>query len=236
MKTYAIFAGLILFLLAPKLSAQDHYQEMIQGKIAECRKAVQQQPNNAQAQKELAYVLETSNYKQVGNVVYTNNAPASVQDEAIRHLTKAVSLEPNHYDWQSSLGLYLNNRGRYQEAIPHLKQSLYLLGLVKPISLSHGGWTDQTKHAESVWSTYGILGDALAKLGRYHEAAEYYQQALKFDSTSCWVLLGLGNALNGEGKRPQARDAWQKIVLLNPKPNFYFREARRKLALFPAVP
>lgn len=236
MKPFMLFMGLLLSVFGSASLAQDAYSAMAQRNIAKCRLAVKSAPNNAQAQQSLAAALNTSNYKQVGNAVYCNPALPIVQDEAIAHLKRAIALQPNHYDWQADLGLYLNNRGRYQEAIPHLKKSLHLLGTVKPFLVGHGGEPSVMHRAESAYSAHSLLGDAFNKTGRYAEAEAEYRRALLFDPGDAWLLLGLGNALHGEGKRAQSRAAWQKIISLNSKPTFYTKQARAKLAKYPSLP
>jgi tetratricopeptide (TPR) repeat protein len=235
MKTYILFASLLLSVSESALLAQS-YNDMRHSSVAKYRLAVQREPNNAQAQEHLATALYESNYKQMGNVVYTDQALPAVQEEAIAHLEKAVTLQPNHYDWQSTLGMYLSNRGRYEESIPHLKQSLHLLGPVKPFNVRQGGPSDLMQVAQSAFGSHYLLGDTLVKLGRHKEAEAQYRQALQFDPKADWVLLGMGNALIGEGKRAQARAAWQKIVSLNPKPTYYRRKAQLMLTKYPPLP
>ncbi len=235
MRTYILQAILLISMLGPASLAQNAYNDMMHRNIAKCRLAVQREPNNAQAQQSLANALYCINYKQVGNAVYCDPAPPAVQNEAIAHMRKAIALQPNHYDWQSTLGVYLSNRGRYGEAIPHLKKSLHLLGPVKPFNVRQGGPSDIMQIAEGAFAGHRLLGDALVKLGRYKEAEAQYRQALQFDPDADWVLLGFGNALNGEGLRAQARAAWQKIISLNPKPTYYSKQARLMLSKYPQL-
>ncbi len=113
--------GLLLSVSASASLALDSYGTMTQRNVAKYRLAVQKNPNDAQAQERLAYFLYCTNYKQVGNAIHCDPAPLVVQDEALGHLERAIALQPNHYDWQSTLGMYLSNRSRYAEALPHLK-------------------------------------------------------------------------------------------------------------------
>lgn len=234
MNTKVMLAGLFLCMSGSALLAQDHYNDMMHSNIAKYRFAVQSRPNDAVAQEHLAEALYDINYRQVGNVVYTDVAPLATQDEAITHLKTAVALQPNHYSWQQTLGMYLSNRGRNQEAIPHLRQSLHMLGLVKPFNVRRGGPSNVMQIAQSAFSSHYLLGDALVKLGLYREAEAQYNQALLFDPDADWVLLGVGNALNSQGKRLQARAAWRKIMSHSPRPTFYTRQAHIRLAKYPA--
>ncbi len=87
--------------------------------------------------------------------------------------------------------------------------------------------------AQSAFGSHYVLGNVLVKIGRPKEAETQYRQALQFDPDADWVLLGMGNSLNGEGKRAQARATWQKIITLNPKPTYYSRKARLMLSKYP---
>jgi tetratricopeptide (TPR) repeat protein len=235
MKTDIRLAGVLLSMYGSAALAQS-YNDMRHISVTERRMAAQKQPYDAQAQQKLAEALYSIEYKQVGNVVRCDVAPSAIQDEAIAHLSKAVLLSPNHYDWQSTLGMYLINRERYQEAILHLKQSLHLLGPVKPFNVRQGGPSNVMQIAQSAFSSHSILGDSLVKIGRYEEAEFHYRRALQFDPDADWVLLGIGNAMNGEGKRFQARAAWQKIISHSPSQTFYTKQARLKLEKYPAAP
>ena len=198
MKINTLLAALLLSAPESAMLAQDHYSDMMHAKVAAYRAVVRKDPRSAQAQERLAVALYEINYRQSGNVVYTDLAPPSTQDEAI----------------------------------PHLKTSL--LGLVKPFPIRRGGPSDQMQVAQSTFSSHYLLGDALVKLGAYQEAEAQYDQALRFDPSADWVLLGFGNALNGGGQRLQARAAWQKIISHSPRPTFYTRQAHIKLAKYPA--
>lgn len=231
MKCYMLLASLLLSVSVSASLAQS-YNDMMHRNVAKYRLAVQRESNNAQAQEHLATALYESNYKQVGNVVHCDPTSPAVQDEAIAHLEKAVALQPNHYDWQSTLGMYLSNRGRYGKAIPHLKKSLHLLGPVKPFNVQQGGPSNVMQIAQNAFSSRYIFGNVLVKLGRNKEAESQYRQALQFDPDADWVLLGMGNALIGEGKQAQARAVWQRMLSLNSKPTYYSKKARLMLTKY----
>ena len=50
----------------------------------------------------------------------------------------------------------------------------------------------------------------LQRLGRYKEAAEHYQQALRLSPGEGRWWLGLGLALEAEGRANEAREAFQR--------------------------
>jgi tetratricopeptide (TPR) repeat protein len=81
---------------------------------------------------------------------------------------------------------------------------------------------------DNQWS----LGGVLLKTRRYQEAALHYQQALLFRPGTDWVLLGLGDALNGEGQRTEARQVWKKALAAAtiPLDPYYQNQAQARLA------
>ena len=232
MKIQTLLVVSALLMSGSALLAQDSYNEMMHRNVAKYRLAVQQEPNNAQAQEHLATALYTSNYRQLGNAVHCDPASPAVQDEAIAHLRTAIMLQPNHYEWQSDLGLYVYNKGRYPEAILALRKSLHLLGPVRPFLFGDG--SEPTFHqAESAFSAHSLLGDALSKTRHYAEAEAEYHRAMLFGPGGERLLLNLGLAENGQGNRSQARAVWQEVILLSPRPTYYGNKARLMLSKYP---
>ena len=80
--------------------------------ISGFRKAVQTDPNNADAQFWLANSLHESKSKRFVTAKRDTTvivpAPAAIQDEAILHLRRAVAQRPNDAQWHSALGTYLS--------------------------------------------------------------------------------------------------------------------------------
>ena len=103
--------------------------------IPEFRKAVQIDPNNAEAQFWLANALYMIKAKRVGHTTSSYPAPPAVLDEAILHMQKAVALRPKDPSWHSALGTYLSNRGRHVEALAEYRQSMHLLPPLSPADI-----------------------------------------------------------------------------------------------------
>lgn len=204
-------------------------------RLSALRRAVQSDPSSAEAQYQLAQALYHSQDKHFRTPpryadVMVLPSP-TILNEAIQHLRKAVVLQPGNANWQSELGLYLANQGHYEEAILFYKQALHLLGPVPIIDLSHPDpLVPGEAKAQQVFNNQCLLGNALLKMRGYHEAAVYYQEALRFDPTAFWVLLGYGDALAGEGRQAEARVTWKKLMAVTTANDYYGRQARARLA------
>ena len=81
--------------------------------IAALHRTVQSNPNDAEAQYQLAEALYTINDKHFRtprrNTTIHIPPPPAVLAEAVQHLREAVALQPGNGDWQSELGTYLDN-------------------------------------------------------------------------------------------------------------------------------
>ncbi len=203
--------------------------------ITALRRTVKSNPNDAEAQYQLAQALYSINDKHFSiprqDIIVSASAPPAVLAEAIQHLRKAVALQPGNAGWQSTLGTYLQNQGHDAEAVLFYKQALHLLGMVPVVDLSRSSpfLTGRAK-AQQVFDNQWLLGDSLLRIHRYQEAAAYYQKALRFNSTADWVLLSYGDALAGEGKQAEARVAWKNVLAVTTANDYYGRQARARLA------
>ncbi|MGI4790831.1 MAG: M56 family metallopeptidase [Janthinobacterium lividum] len=197
------------------------------------RRAVQIDPNNADAQFWLANALYESKSKRFGTsnrtTIVSIPVPAAVLDEAILHLRKAVALRPNDAQWHSALGTYLSNRGRDAEAVSEYRKALHLLPKISPPSIPRGGGEALPDNAERIDDAHWLMGDSLLKLREYSSAADQYQQALRYRRTDD-ALLGLGDALSGEGRRAEAKVAWKAVFSVSLHNPYYQRLARERLA------
>lgn len=198
--------------------------------IPEFRKAVQINPNDAEAQYQLAQALYQINWKRTGNSTESLDTPPAVLDEALLHLRKAVALHPENAEWHSLLGGYLENRGKYAEAATFYRRALHLLGPTRYMSVLHRITADGSGKAGEVYDNQYSLGDVLLKMGQYREAAVHYQEALRYNPQADWVLLGYGDALHELGRREEARAAWEKCVAVQPPNPYYQRQAKERLA------
>jgi Flp pilus assembly protein TadD len=63
-------------------------------------------------------------------------------------------------------------------------------------------------------ATYVSMGSILAKLSRYEEAVNAYEQALRLDATYSLAYVGLSNALSRLGRTQEAEQAYTQAKQL----------------------
>lgn len=83
--------------------------------------------------------------------------------EAIRECKKAILADPELGNPYNDIGVYLTEEGRYDEAIGYLLRAL------------------EAKRYEAVHYPHFNLGRAFEKKGRWREAVEEYEEALRID-------------------------------------------------------
>jgi Flp pilus assembly protein TadD len=99
-----------------------------------------------------------------------------------------------NYRFYRSQGQQLLDKGKYAEAIPHLREAV--------------------RFAPSSPSPHARLGEALYHTGQLEEAITELRKAshLSDDPVYVGTYVYLGDALNKKGLRAEARTAWQKAV------------------------
>lgn len=218
--------------------------------IPEFRRAVQLDPNDAEAQKDLAEALYAINWKRVSDATFGDATfivyapPPAVMDEAIPHMRRVVALRPNSLAWHCRLAQYLSGRGRHREAAVEYRRSMHLL---TPLSHAHftrnadGSIPGDVHRWHAIWyDGYRNLCDELVQVGQYQEAVVDLRQELRLNPSSADTLLKLGDALNAAGHRAEARTAWQKCLELQtphrPGRNWWWQSQARKRLGLPDVP
>jgi len=84
-------------------------------------------------------------------------------EEAIEECEKAIREDPDFGNPYNDIGVYLIERGRYDEAIPYLQRAL------------------KAKRYESLHYPHYNLGRALEKKGKWLEALAEYREALRLE-------------------------------------------------------
>jgi tetratricopeptide (TPR) repeat protein len=151
--------------------------------IAQYQKALQFKPNYAEAHNNLGNTL-----LQMGNL-----------DEAIVHYQKAVQIKPDSAEIHINLGKALYQKGSVDEAIVHFQKALniapdyaeaqnnlaWVLATCPQASLRNGNQAVELARRAN-WLTgnenpvfLGTLATAYAEAGRFPEAVETAQRALK---------------------------------------------------------
>jgi tetratricopeptide (TPR) repeat protein len=161
--------------------------------IARCREEVTANPDDAST----VFALGTALW------------PAGQREEALRHLERAVQLDPLHVDGRNNLGNALLELGRYQEAIAHYRVALALRPNGAELHYNLGNAllaANQPATAEASFraaieirpehaGARNNLGNALRNQGRHREALEQYEVALAVQPDYCGTLTNIGLAL-----------------------------------------
>jgi MSHA biogenesis protein MshN len=161
-------------------------------------------------------------------------ALAALQDgrvsEAMASLHGALRINPRHEAARQTLvGLLIeNNRG--DEAMTQLQQALTLdprqpalAMLLARLQIERGksgieALLRTLPYATGNGEYHAFLGGALQRQGRFHEAAEQYQAALRTTPNNAVWWMGLGMALQGEKRNPEAADAFRQARALGTLP------------------
>jgi Flp pilus assembly protein TadD len=204
--------------------------------VPEFRRAVQIDPNNAEAQSDMAQALYEINWKHFRTPLRDTTAsfgtPPAVLDEAILHMRRAVALRPNDAAWHSRLATYLSNRGRHHEAVAEYRRAMHLMPPLSAANINPSADGSISGKVQPWYDAYWTLGEELVQTGQYEEAVMNLRQALRFNPSDDALLLWLGDALNGSGHRAEARAAWRRCLAAQPPKSYYQRQARARLARY----
>jgi tetratricopeptide (TPR) repeat protein len=160
-------------------------------------------------------------------------------DEAVRYCEKATLLDPRSAAAFSNLGVALDAKGEYGRAEAAYRKSLDIDPENTTTMLNLGtNLIAQNKGGEAVSILERVIavgdtplhrkryGDALAKAGRYDEAIDQYQQALKHEPNYYPAMNEIGwsriaeyrnNLELDDSKRDQAIEFWKQSLEINPE-------------------
>jgi Flp pilus assembly protein TadD len=127
----------------------------------------------------------------------------------------ALRIRPDYVPAHFNLGVALLDSGRFEEAVEQLRKAA------------------GTRHRDNV---HLYLGEALADLHRYAEAASEYSLHTQLEPDNGEAWLGLGNALAGQGALGKASTALATAARLmprNPEPVFGLGDALAQLGRYP---
>ena len=114
---------------------------------------------------------------------------AKRQDEAIQVLAEGLQEQPAHLGWAMSLARLQMDRGEVAGAWKTLEHSM-------PAASGSADYQ-------------GFSGHVLHRLGRHREAVARYQSATRLSPKDGRWWLGMGLALDADGRSGEARDAFQ---------------------------
>ncbi|WP_338761267.1 tetratricopeptide repeat protein [Massilia sp. METH4] len=142
--------------------------------------------------------------------------------EGIALLEGTVQAYPRHEAARQTLVGLLVENGRADEAMRHAQLGLsldanqpQLAMLLARLQLEHGGAADETllrslPHAGNNPDYLAFLAGVLQKQGRYREAAQQYEAALRLRPANGVWWMGLGMARQADNQRSNAREAYLK--------------------------
>jgi tetratricopeptide (TPR) repeat protein len=118
-------------------------------------------------------------------------------DRAIEETERAVALEPGSGLAYTQLGGNLNYAGRYEEAIPVLKNALRLMPIPPTVCLAH-------------------LGFSYRMVGLYEESVAAFKQLLQREPNAVQGHLGLATTYMLAGRETEARAEVAEVLRIDP--------------------
>jgi tetratricopeptide (TPR) repeat protein len=108
----------------------------------------------------------------------------------------AVDVDEDNWIAQNTLGALLGTEGRFDEAIPHLVQSI--------------------RRNPAYADPYFNLGVAYYRKGDRQEAVRYYRESLRIEPGNTSRRLVLAKVLDEMGRREEAVEEYQKVLQVEP--------------------
>jgi tetratricopeptide (TPR) repeat protein len=150
-------------------------------------------------------------------------------DEAIRHSTEAVRIQPDYTDAINKLGVALHTAGKIDEAVGCYQKALDIDSHFAPANanlgfalVTKGNFAQAVRYFKVALETtdtpriHSELGYALLNLGRFQEAVIEYRKALSAMPDDPDVLNKLGYALTHSGEFDEAISLYNKALQIAP--------------------
>jgi tetratricopeptide (TPR) repeat protein len=151
-------------------------------------------------------------------------------DEAFKHFSEAIRIQPNHGEALNNLGLLLVMRGEKEAGIARYRQAVQ--AKLDSSALHYNlaaALADENKIDEAIGSYNAALrkdplffparcglGAALLRQGKIAEAKTEYQEVLRRDARNTEALIGLGAAFAAETNQEAAFEWFEKALAINP--------------------
>ncbi len=127
-------------------------------------------------------------------------AQAGAVDEAVRHFTAAMEMDPYYSEYYNDRGNLYLKQGRAAEAEPDYRRAIEL-----------------SPPYPEVWFN---LGQCLARLGRADEAEAAWERAVDLDPARAEPWVNLARARHARGERERALAAYAAAVAADPRNAF----------------
>jgi len=134
-------------------------------------------------------------------LAHTNLGHALIEqgrtDEAVDHLTKAVTIQPGYVKARTNLGIALAGQGRLEDAAAHFSEAL-------------------ARDPDNVDAHYN-MGVAMIKQGNLRAAASHFSDVLRIKPDDADAHFSLGAILMAEGKSAKAAAEFEEVLRLRPE-------------------
>ena len=163
-------------------------------------------------------------------VIGTIESYAQDNENALRHLEKALELNPYDAQTNNNLGNLLRDLGKpdesevrcreavrlvpnFSEAHNNLGNALNDLGRLDEAEASYGKAISLNPHNASA---HNNLGSTLRRLGKLEASEARCREAIRLEPNFSEAHNNLGNALNGLGRLKEAEASYREAIRLNP--------------------
>jgi serine/threonine-protein kinase len=178
--------------------------------ISEFRRAIEIDPRNSDAYRELARVYNRTNMMDQAEAIYK----------------KAIQLRPNLIPGYNHLGGFYYGHGRYEEAAAQYRKMIELApdsywgyNNLGAVYMNMERWTEARQMFEKVlqmtpdWGALSNLGTLDLEEGRFAEAARMYEKAIEQNSQGYDLYTNLASAYHWmPGQQEKARENCLKAV------------------------
>jgi tetratricopeptide (TPR) repeat protein len=136
-------------------------------------------------------------------------------DEAVGAYDEAIRLDPNHANAWNNKGTALGKQGKYDEAIKAYDAAIKLDPNYADARNNKGEILKVIGDPNLALDWYN-KGTALQDQGKFDEAVEAYDEAIRLDPKLALAWTNKGAALDAQGKLDKAVEAYDEAIRLDP--------------------
>lgn len=120
-------------------------------------------------------------------------------DKAIEEYTKAISINPNNYEYYYKRGIAYSNEGKHENAIEDFTKAI-----------------NTDKRIDLLGSPYYYRGNAYNKIGQYDKAIKDFTEAISWKHDNYGAYLNRGNAYVDKGEFGKAMKDYDMAIRWKP--------------------